>query len=436
MVQHAIDALHAAGSVGDVAGQELKDLHDVRGILLGQCGGDAAAHKDPEGLLDKKRLERRLLVAVKALLLEEGQQACHQVQVLMIALGGLVQVQDLVVLAEAIAVEVAVRVVEQRVLRVQVRQYGVALHGLPECGRVLERKALLAQRVAEAHPGPVAAAGRSTVPFVHQHEVVAFEGVHRHGLVTHLVAQPGDFNDLHCLPGEQTAPVLVEQLGLDARRLELAQMLLGQALVRREQDDAVEFSPPAVLGQVVLELQDVGVHHQGLATARGHPEGQLVQLLPGLACRIQGCDLVRLGLVHVPGCHLLVQPCQQGLRIPEVPVEIDLGEQQGQVLEVLPHHGLVAARKAPLVEPLRVPDDVLVVLQQQFCRQLRQVEELRRQGMVEAVGVVLVQTYQCLVAQQLGQVFEALRVEQRQQPVIEHQLVGKRRHRLLFRRGL
>jgi hypothetical protein len=89
----------------------------------------------------------------------------------------------------------------------------------------------------------------TTVPFVHQHEVVAFEGVHRHGLVAHLVAQPGDFDDLYGLPGEQAAPVLVEQLGLDARRLELAQMLLGQAFVRREQDDAVEFSPTAVLGQ-------------------------------------------------------------------------------------------------------------------------------------------------------------------------------------------
>jgi hypothetical protein len=71
-------------------------------------------------------------------------------------------------------------------------------------------------------------------------------------------------------------------------------------------------------------------------------------------------------------------------------------------------------------------DDVLVVLQQQLGRQLRQVEELRRQRVVEVMDVVLVQTFQRFVAQVLGQVLEALHVEQRQQPLVENQLVGKR----------
>ena len=38
-----------------------------------------------------------------------------------------------------------------------------------------------------------------------------------------------DVEDLDRLPGEQPAPVLVEQLGLDARRLELAQVLLAES---------------------------------------------------------------------------------------------------------------------------------------------------------------------------------------------------------------
>jgi hypothetical protein len=79
------------------------------------------------------------------------------------------------------------------------------------------------------------------VALVHQHQVVALEGVDGDGLVAHLVAQPGDFEDLDRLPGEQPAPVLVEQFGVDARRLELAQVLLGQTLVGRQQQDAVQF---------------------------------------------------------------------------------------------------------------------------------------------------------------------------------------------------
>jgi hypothetical protein len=51
-------------------------------------------------------------------------------------------------------------------------------------------------------------------------------------------------------------------------------------------------------------------------------------------------------------------------------------------------------RETPLVQPLRVPDDVLVVFEQQLCWQLRQIEELRRQCMVKVVDVVLIETFQ------------------------------------------
>src|SRR5665254_14456 len=81
----------------------------------------------------------------------------------------------------------------------------------------------------------------------------------------------------------------------------------------------------------------------------------------------------------------------------EIAVEVDLGEEQGQVLEVLPDDRLLAAREAPLVQPLRVPDDVLVVFEQQLCGQLRQVEEMRRERVVEVVDVVLVEPFERLV---------------------------------------
>ena len=150
-------------------------------------------------------------------------------------------------------------------------------------------------------------------PFVHQHQVVALEGVDGDGLVAHLVAELGDLEDLDRLPGEQPAPVLVEQLRVDARRLELAQVLLRQPLVGREQQDAVQLAPPAVLFQVVLVLEDVGVHQQRLAAAGGAPVGQLVELRPGLGGLVEGRDLVGLGLVRVVGGHLRVQRREQRL---------------------------------------------------------------------------------------------------------------------------
>ena len=120
LVQHALDALDAARPVCHIARQELQDLDDVRSIPRGQRRRHAAADEDPQGLLDVERPERRALLAVEPLLLEERQQAGHQIQLQVVLLRSLVEVEDLVVLAEAVAVEVAVRVVEQRALGVQV----------------------------------------------------------------------------------------------------------------------------------------------------------------------------------------------------------------------------------------------------------------------------------------------------------------------------
>jgi len=78
-----------------------------------------------------------------------------------------------------------------------------------------------------------------------------------------------------------------------------------------------------------------------------------------------------------------------------------------------------------------VPDDVLVVLEQQLGGELRQVEELRRERMMKAVDIVLVQTFQRLFTQVLGQLLERFHGEQRQQPLVEHQLVGEAHLRLI-----
>ena len=236
-----------------------------------------------------------------------------------------------------------------------------------------------------------------------------------------------DLEDLDRLPGEQTAPVLVEQLRLDAGRLELAQVLLAKALVGCEQDDPVQLAPPAV-----LRPGSAGYWRMLACISSVLPLPVALQKASLLSCGQASAssskrrDLVGLGLVGVVGGDLRVQRREQRLGIAEVAVEVDFGEEQRQVLEVLPDDRLLAARDAPLVQPLRVLDDVLVVLEQQLGRQLRQVEELRGERVVEVMDVVLVQPFQRLVAQVLGQLLEALDVEQREQPLVQHQLVGER----------
>ena len=104
---------------------------------------------------------------------------------------------------------------------------GSVLDRLPEGGRVLEGESLLAQRIAVAHPRARFSSAGAPVPFVHQHQVVPLEGVDGDGPVTHLIFQPGGLSMISIrVSAEQSAAVLVEQLGVDARRLELAQMLL------------------------------------------------------------------------------------------------------------------------------------------------------------------------------------------------------------------
>ena len=113
------------------------------------------------------------------------------------------------------------------------------------------------------------------------------------------------------LAGEKPGAVLLEQLGSKASRLEFAQMLLAQALVRGEQNDAVQLAAPAVFVEIELVLQDVGVHQQRLAAAGRAPIGDLVDLRPGLAVFLEGRNVVGFRLVGVARGDLLVDRFQQ-----------------------------------------------------------------------------------------------------------------------------
>jgi len=120
------------------------------------------------------------------------------------------------------------------------------------------------------------------------------------------------------------------------------------------------------------------VHEQGLARAGRAPERELVELL-GLV-RLDPVD--RRG-IEVEPCDLPVERRQEALTVAEVAVEIDLGEEQRQVLEVLGQHAL-AVVAAPLRDGAPMSHDVLVIGEQLVTRQMLTVEQPHRQRMVEA----------------------------------------------------
>ncbi len=227
------------------------------------------------------------MIVEQAQLLHEGHQAGREIQIQMPLLGFLVQVQDVVVLAVSIAVEVAVRIVEQHRAGVLLGEQFVAFDGLLERSGILEREATFGERIAEPHPRAGLAAARAAVSFVDQDQVVVLEGVDGDGLVAHVLTQLMDVDDLDGLPREEAASVLVEDLGLDARSLQLFEVLPAEVLVRGDEDDAVQISTPTVLLEVVLILKNVGVHEKRLAGAGRAPECEPVELRPGFLVGIE-----------------------------------------------------------------------------------------------------------------------------------------------------
>ena len=432
-VQHAPDALGAVLPIRHVGGQELQDGHDVGHILfvLLAHGIDAAAHEDPQRLFDVERAQARFLFPVQPLLLEERQQAGGEVGPHPFLVAIVLQVEDVIVLAETVAVEPAVGIVEQRAARVEVGQIAVPGHGLTEGGRIFEGEALFTKGVAELHPGPVAASRSTTMSFIDEDKVVALECIHRHRLLAHLLLQLGDLQDLHRTAGEQAASVLVEDLCLDARLLEFAQVLLRQPFLGREQDDPVQLARKTMRFQEPLVLEDVGMHEQRLAAAGGHPEGDLVELEARVLGLLQCRDPVRFRERLVQRRNARVERLPQAGGVAEVAVEVDFREQQRQVLEVLPGDRLLTPGDAPVVEVLRDRNDGLVVLQQLLVRQLRPVlrGQVQAKGVVEAVDVVRIQSFQGLILQMGGELVETLDPEQTEQPLVEGELAVERQRR-------
>ena len=229
-------------------------------------------------------------------------------------------------------------------------------------------------------------------------------------------------------PAKSPPALLAEDLRLDPRRLELAQVLAREPFVRGQQDDAVEAAGAgaAVAHRQAPVLEEVGVHEQGLAAAGGHPERQLVELPRSFGFGgglVEQGDAVGLRLALVERGDVRVQRREQRPRVTEPAVEVDLGKEQGEVLEVLPDDRGVATGDALLVQAGGDGDDRLIVLQQHLVRQGRPPlpGQVQAQGAMEAVDVVLVHPFERFLAQVLGKLVEALDAEQPEEPLVQHQ---------------
>ena len=226
-------------------------------------------------------------------------------------------------------------------------------HSLAKGGRVFKSKTAAHQRITPAHPCPRCCA-RAPMAFVHQHQVVALKGFHRHRFLAHLIAQLVDVDDFY--GAARRGLCFVEMLRkTKARQMQLIQMLARQTLVGREQDDLVGVVVALAGLKVVQILVNVHMQQQRLAAAGGVPERDLVQVI-----RFKITEWLRTVLSAVTH-HLPVQAIKQRLPLVEIPVEVNLREQQRQVLKVL-HLQLMAFELVALGrDGLPMHDNVQVV---------------------------------------------------------------------------
>ena len=119
-----------------------------------------------------------------------------------------------------------------------------------------------------------------------------------------------------------------------------------------------------ILCKVELVLQNIDMHEQRLAAAGCTPVCKLVDLRPGFSFCIKRSDLVGFCFLHIVSRNLKVQRPEKRNRITEIPVKIDLGKKQGEILKILPDNRLLPACDTPFIEPHGVADNILIIFQQ------------------------------------------------------------------------
>lgn len=172
--------------------------------------------------------------------------------------------------------------------------------------------------------------------------------------------------------------------------------------------------------EVVQVLEDVDMQDQRLAAAGRVPEGELVQVVGGVVL-----ELLSFGVSSILG-HLGVQAVEQALPTVEIPVEVDLGEQQRQVLEIFHRQQFARRGIAAMGDLLPLRYDVQVIAAQLGFGDPVHVEQVARQLVEELRLAVIVDALVPVIAKPRLQSHQAAAMEMAQHPAVQHQLLMER----------
>jgi hypothetical protein len=136
--------------------------------------------------------------------------------------------------------------------------------------------------------------------------------------------------------------------------------------------------------------------------------------------------VITVRFVRVAGFYLCIDRFEKRIWITEISIEINLGEQQSQILEIFPDDRRFAAYDTTFIQTLGMLDDILIVFEQKLRRQLFQVEQLRGERVVEVMNIVLVHPFELFIAKMLGELTKRLNAEERLEPLVQGQLLNER----------
>ena len=344
----------------------LQEPDDREHVGLGAGDVDLAPHEYPERVGDVvlgggdvfEVLEDQFLLVV-------GEEVCEEHPVRFVR--GFVDVEDAVLLAVAVVVEVRVGVVDEDGLGKFGEVVVIASRSrrLPEGGAVLEGEALTGNFTPEHLPLLAAAA---LVGFVHEDEVLPAETLDVHPLeaaVLLVLGEPRDLDDVHGLLGlplEVAAETGGVELGAgNAALLHLPEVLGGEVTIRGDEENAVDIQPMGSF-VVVLELEVGEVDEEGLARTGRHPVGALAEVVHAghvPLVIVIGVQNGRKSLFD-ESLHRILDQRGESPGALEVTVQVGLGEEGGEPLVVLEVDGNVTMG----VDAVHVPHDVVVVVPQ------------------------------------------------------------------------
>ena len=231
--------------------------------------------------------------------------------------------------------------------------------------------------------------------FVHKDEVVSLESFDRDRLIAHLVGELVDVDDFEgALEGAGFVFLEVADEA-ETGELGLAQVLGGQTLVGCEQDDLIRehaFTPRLVVVQV---LEDVDVEEERLAAARGVPKSEAVEIVGG-----EGRE-THLGLVGVKSNERGVEAVEELRTAAEIPIEVDLGEEEREVLEILELKDVTLALVAGGGDGLPMANDGEIVAAQLWLGDTVDVEQVGGELVKKQRLPVLVQAFPAILAEAL-----------------------------------